>query len=316
VCLINIVLASNTEPFYPSANTESKSGPINFSSSKNTLFSVKRKLNTKIVWASLFMFMLLIFPTSEVHSVQAESNDSIRFTAFHLFSPLNRTYSSNSLTLNLTFGASIGLKYLFNYDIDGKYKGSIPFVINNPTETHVVYKATGFVKLPELPDGSHRLSVYMVVIGYQSNKNLAYTGTVFFAINSTPLNVWGISLENMTYTAPDVPLNFTVNENSCQLTYSLDGKENVTIAGNTTLTGLSNGTHNLIVYARDDFGNIGSSKEVNFDISNLALTSPQSPETLPIGLYAIAFTAIMVVVAGGILAYSVRAKHAAKRSTG
>jgi hypothetical protein len=294
VSLINIALASNTEPSYPSSKTESKSGAIGLSSCKNTLFSGRRKLNAKKVWASLFMLMLLIFLASEVHSVKAESNDSIRFSAFHLFSPLNRTYSSNFLSINLTFGASIGLKYLFNYDVDGKYKGSIPFVINNPTETHVVYKATGFVKLPELPDGSHRLSVYMVVIGYQS-KNLAYTGTVFFAINSTPLNILGISLENMTYTTPDVPLNFTDNENSCQLTYSLDGKENVTIAGNTTLYGLSNGTHNLTVYAQDDFGNIIDSKEVIFEVSDIASTA-QSSEQFPTGFFAVAFVAIAVII--------------------
>jgi hypothetical protein len=315
VCLINIALASNAEPFYPSADTESKSCAIRRSSCKNALFSGKRKLNTKIVWASLFILTLLIFPTLEVHSVKAESNDSIKFSAFTLFSPLNRTYSSNSLTINLTFGKSIGISYSLNYDIDGKYRGSIPFLIDNPTETHVVYKATGFVKLPELSEGSHKLSIHLYVGGYQG-KTLTYSGTVYFAIDKTPLNIAGISLENKTYTTLNVPLNFTVSEDSCQLTYSLDGKENVTIAGNTTLTGLSIGTHNLIVYAWDDFGDVGASKEVNFDISDQASTSLQSSEAFSIGLYVVAFVAIVAVIAGGILAYFMRAKHAAKRSNG
>jgi hypothetical protein len=311
VPLINIALASNPEPSYPSSKSESKSSVIRFSSCKNNLFSGRRKLNTKKIWASLFTLMLLIFLTSEVHSVKAESDDSIRFSVFTLFSPLNRTYSSNYLTINLTFGASIGIKYSLNYEVDGKYQGSIPYLINNPTETHVVYKATGFVKLPELPEGSHKFTVYMTAEGYQA-KNLDYTGTVYFTINSAPLNVLAISLENKTYTTPDVPLNFTVNEDSCQLTYSLDEKKNVTVFENTTLTGLSNGTHNLKVYAQDNFGNIIDSKEVVFEVSDTASTSVQSSEPFSTGLFAVAFVAITVLVAGGFLAYFAKIKYAAK----
>jgi len=48
--------------------------------------------------------------------------------------------------------------------------------------------------------------------------------------------------------------------------YSLDNEENVTIAGNTTLTNLSEGTHNIIVYANDTSGNMGSSSQVYFTI--------------------------------------------------
>jgi hypothetical protein len=41
-------------------------------------------------------------------------------------------------------------------------------------------------------------------------------------------------------------------------------KKNVTIAGNTTLTGLSSSVHNLTVYAWDEAGNIGSSETITF----------------------------------------------------
>jgi len=61
-------------------------------------------------------------------------------------------------------------------------------------------------------------------------------------------------------------LNFTVNESVSQINYCLDGHENVAVAGNTTLTGLSNGEHSLTVYATDEAGNAGASETITFSI--------------------------------------------------
>jgi hypothetical protein len=46
--------------------------------------------------------------------------------------------------------------------------------------------------------------------------------------------------------------------------YSLDDQSNITIAQNTTLTGLLDGTHRIIIYANDTFGNMGASEMVYF----------------------------------------------------
>jgi hypothetical protein len=127
--------------------------------------------------------LLFVSLAVDTHFVKAESNDYIQFSAFRLFSPLNRTYNSRFLTLNLTFGAAIGIKYSLYYKIDGKYECPIPFVIDNPNETHVVYKATGFVELPELSEGSHHLTIYLIAAGYQP-KGLSYADTVYFTIDT------------------------------------------------------------------------------------------------------------------------------------
>ena len=50
----------------------------------------------------------------------------------------------------------------------------------------------------------------------------------------------------------------------------MDGQENVTVAGNTTLTNLSFGEHNVTVYATDEVGNTGASETVIFIIEKLA----------------------------------------------
>ena len=41
--------------------------------------------------------------------------------------------------------------------------------------------------------------------------------------------------------------------------YSLDGKANVTLTSETKLTGLSQGAHQIALYANDSAGNMGTS---------------------------------------------------------
>jgi len=72
------------------------------------------------------------------------------------------------------------------------------------------------------------------------------------------------SPENTTYAVNSVPLTFIFNRTTSWIGYSLDGQENVSIAGNTTLTNLSDGLHSIIVYANDTFGNTGASAPVDF----------------------------------------------------
>jgi hypothetical protein len=78
----------------------------------------------------------------------------------------------------------------------------------------------------------------------------------------TPPNITILSPQNRTYSTSSVSLTFTVNEPTSWCGYSLDGYTNVTLPGcaNKTLTGLTNGQHNIIVYANDTSGNMGFSK--------------------------------------------------------
>jgi len=75
-----------------------------------------------------------------------------------------------------------------------------------------------------------------------------------------------LSPENVTYGSESVPLVFTVDERTFWLGYSWNNLENVSIAENTTVSGLTNGLHSIIVYANDTSGNMGSSEEVYFEI--------------------------------------------------
>jgi hypothetical protein len=72
--------------------------------------------------------------------------------------------------------------------------------------------------------------------------------------------------ENMIYATNSIPLTFTINTEPSWIGYSLDGLANVTIQGNTTLTELQDGWHDVIVYAKGECGKTGTSCNVNFAV--------------------------------------------------
>jgi N-acetylneuraminic acid mutarotase len=76
-----------------------------------------------------------------------------------------------------------------------------------------------------------------------------------------------ISPENKTYA--NVTLEFTVNRGTQWMGYSLDNHPNITLTTEPTLSGLSQGAHNVTIFANDSLGNMGSSNTVFFSIDTL-----------------------------------------------
>jgi hypothetical protein len=76
--------------------------------------------------------------------------------------------------------------------------------------------------------------------------------------------------------------------------YSLDGQDNVTTTENTlNLTGLTNGSHNIIVYANDTVGNTGATETFTFTVAKEA-----EPDTTPTALLeTVALIAAVFIVA-------------------
>lgn len=104
--------------------------------------------------------------------------------------------------------------------------------------------------------------------------------------------------QNGNFGTSNVPLDFVVDNQTSQFEYSLDGGENVPVAGNTTLTGVANGYHNVTVYAVDEFGNTIASETVYFSVD------------VPFPTTLVVASAITVVVIGiGLLVYFKKRKH-------
>ena len=147
---------------------------------------------------------------------------------------------------------------------------------------------------PSLGFGPYGIAYYSFIINSSS--------TVFFTIDTISPTISILSLENKTYDTSDVPLSYVVDESASQISYVLDGQENVTISGNTTLTGLSDGTHNVTVYATDMAGNVGSTETVIFTVAKPTAAFPTAP-------VAAASVATVAIVCAGLLVYVRKRAH-------
>jgi N-acetylneuraminic acid mutarotase len=131
-----------------------------------------------------------------------------------------------------------------------------------------------------------------------STMNQEYTPPGYGTI---PPVVAVISPENKTYAADNVSLTFILNKPAVWMGYSLDGDDNVTVTGNTTLSGLSSGLHNVTVYAKDAFENIGASETITFTIAKL--------EPFPTSLVATASGMSVAIIGIGLLVYFRKRNH-------
>jgi N-acetylneuraminic acid mutarotase len=122
-----------------------------------------------------------------------------------------------------------------------------------------------------------------------------------FRYGTVPPAVAVVSPENMNYTSGNVSLVFTVNKPASWMGYSLDGQETITVTGNTTITGLTNGSHNVTVYAKDEFENTGTSETILFTVA-------KEQEPFPATLVAAA-AAIIAATGASLLLYFRKRKH-------
>lgn len=175
-------------------------------------------------------------------------------------SPANKTYDSNILVLNYTVYFTLTKNKIVVYSIDG----SDNITIFNRHGSQFYETISDIVVLPELSDGLHHLAVHAV---YAEGEGAPGFAEVYFTVDTAPPRISLLSIENKTYSSKDIQLDFTVNEQTSQISYSLDNKENVAIYGNTTLSGLAEGSHRLVVYANDTVGNVGFSETVHFAVA-------------------------------------------------
>jgi N-acetylneuraminic acid mutarotase len=116
---------------------------------------------------------------------------------------------------------------------------------------------------------------------------------------SAPPEIKIVSPENQKYNGSSVSLVFTVNKPVNWTGYNLDGQDNVTVTGNTTLAGLTNGLHNITVYAKDEFENTGASETISFSVE----------VPFPVVPVAAASGAAAVIIGVGLLVYFKKRKH-------
>ena len=230
---------------------------------------------------------------------------------------------SNVNHVTLSFSVKKPLSWFNIYPIHGDLM-SISYILDekkvevssNLESEHSNSKPLTFTKvLSELLEGNHSLKVCVRSVSYYIDPNRpddstygwwryppanyymdTYSQIVNFTVDTIPPYISNLSIENATYNMTEVPLIFNVNEDS-EISYSLDNQANITMNGNTTLTGLVTGLHNIVVYATDAAGHIGKSQDIFFTIDLESKTSINSYlNILDISSIVVVITALLIVV--------------------
>jgi hypothetical protein len=230
---------------------------------------------------ALFFSLLILFIVG--YGVPANANpfgetEYAGLPIIIITSPLdNSTISTDNTSLNISVekptvwltrdADTRSILKSISYQLDGKLYG--PIIANSYLESPFNYSTD----LENLTVGRHSLKVFAEANGWIIENHgvwhreifvSASSGTIYFTVEKNVPAVIVAPIVNSSIA--DVPLDFNINCTASRIVYSLDSQENQSIAGNTTLTGLPNGLHNVTVYAWDVDGNMGVSDTVFFDV--------------------------------------------------
>jgi hypothetical protein len=101
----------------------------------------------------------------------------------------------------------------------------------------------------------------------------------------TSLSIRLISPQNMTYYSSSIPICFTLTKPASWIGYSLDNQQNMTISSNTILA-VSDGLHQIVMYANDSLGTMVSSEIVHFTVAS-SLHDPYQTSFIGLGNYPV-----------------------------
>jgi parallel beta-helix repeat protein len=150
------------------------------------------------------------------------------------------------------------------------------------------YWSDYWTKYPDAAEiGNSTLLNFPYVIDSQ-NKDLYPLQNPFidtaYTIESAPPAISILSPISKLYNQSTIPLTFILNEQTNWIAYSLDGKQNVTLTGNSAVGNLTNGSHNIVIYVNNTYGNIGS-QTVSFAV--------EKPQT---GIFGRTLTYVIIAV--------------------
>ena len=277
-------------------------------------------MKNKVLSLTSLLFLILAVSALSPQTVYAQHTSDGKACPMvgpvNITSPTNATYASDIIILSFSiyglFDNTI-YDYQLSYSIDHQENMTIPssklvFTLpNGDTGAFTVIKCSGAVTLPQLDEGNHQLDVYATYERISLNHNypafIYSNSTVDFIINKgIPPIISYLSITNQTYERSNLMLNCTIDKKASWVGYTLDGKENVTITNNTVLSNLTDGQHNLIVYANDTLGNMGASQTINFTVK------PPPSKTIENSM-AVSIIAVPVAIVFMVLVLVLLRKH-------
>jgi len=246
----------------------------------------------------------------------------------------NSTLTANSVFINFTveLGESKSAEnpFIWNvyYEADWLENNTYVYEYVPSASSYSSRKAefSATLNLTEIPEGRRSIIIYATEKGEYSDPPfsewpmwaLNFTAKLYifeitgsspfsFNIDITPLTISLLPIETELVAdsgTAEVPLNFTLSEAASKISFVLDGRDNATITGNTTLSGINVGNHNLTVYAWDSAGNVGASETVAFTVVEPFPTMP---------VVSLSSASIAAIATAGILLIMKRRKEATQK---
>jgi hypothetical protein len=243
---------------------EFNGNPINLTATIDSL--EVRNNQTEVSFTLTLMSPTFDMRGEEMNASQYHKPEETRALQYYLRSALtfdlDRNFTINAVWVNWLAGSGKDIENGYTtLDVYSHY-----FSLNQSGNSF-----HGNAVLPKLSEGVHNVTFWVTArqnyISYFNPLWAVFSKTVTFTVDTTAPTVTVMSPANQTYAADGVPLDFSVSESSPRMSYSLDGMENVTVSGNTTLSELPNGVRSIIIYAEDAFGNVGASETVAFTVA-------------------------------------------------
>ena len=266
---------------------------------------IKRTALTLTLTVALLLYVISGTRFDKVAKANPGPIEPLTPPVIEMLSPENMTYVSRNVTLafitrepdipwNPCYHAYIDM---VAYRLDGSDNN---LLLISGREKFYNFSLT----LSSLSEGSHSLKVLAWSESLVALSIIERGGgiTVYFNIDTTSPAISVLSPKSITFNTTDIELDLALNEPASWTGYSIDNEANVTITGNTTLARMPEGPHELIVYANDTYGNMGSSEKINFTIA-------KEPEPFPTTLVIAVLIASMTVVGAGLAVYFRKRKH-------
>ncbi len=100
---------------------------------------------------------------------------------------------------------------------------------------------------------------------------------------------------------------FTSNKALEKASYTLDGNQTVIVTDNSTIENVTEGFHNIMVQAYDNFGNLGTSQTINFSITSLNAQKSENLSTFTASvIFTISVCGVSIAVTTACLLYTVK----------
>jgi hypothetical protein len=271
---------------------------------------VKRPTLSLILILTLSISIIAGSQTLEV----AEAN-FLPAPAIIIYSPAPVISANTSIPLN------VGVNILNNspeivrilYSVDGNSNVTLTNLTRtdnvwfDPNKVGSEFRATSI--LDNLAEGTHTLKVYSQdAAGKEMSSSVEFTIDTHYKYPEVVL----LSPHNTTYASTEVPLTFTCDRQIWSADYVLEGDilegegGHMSLSGNTTLTGLSNGTHTITVYVFTTEREQANSQTVHFTVN---IETQLQPEPFPTALVTIVSVASLSVLGIGLLIYFKKRKN-------